>query len=271
MLRHIVSDQTAEVTLPQKNGWTLKLLPAKINGLSLQSVKHDTLVWVSDDKQRIGLSDPQGERFRAFDVKSISNDPSKDVFFWRSDVVWLYGFDGKCYVGYILNWAPFMAGYEKTPENTVNPTQMWALSIDENDRRGILRVVDGYQYWGMCMHPYRLEDGSMLHWWTATHRAMNAEAGYRIRGTGYSTLALEDLGTDFTGGGMPERVKCLHVLIAYALAEGPERLRFGTEAVALAADRGGLRGTAIPADWPTCEELGFDAHQFDDLYQEAAK
>ena len=56
-----------------------------------------------------------------------------------------------------------------------------------------------------------------------------------------------------------------------ALAEGPDRVRFGTEAVALAADRGGLRGTALPADWPTCAELGFDAHQFDDLYQEAAK
>ena len=67
---------------------------------------------------------------------------------------------------------------------------------------------------------------------------------------------MEDLGTDFSGGGMPERIKCLHVLIAYALAEGPERVRFGTEAVALAAEHGGLRGTAIPADWPTLEDLG---------------
>ena len=68
--------------------------------------------------------------------------------------------------------------------------------------------------------------------------------------------AIEDLGTDFSGGGMPERVKCLHVLIAYALAEGPERVRFGTEAVALAAEHGDLRGTAIPADWPTLDDLG---------------
>lgn len=194
-LRHIVSDQKVEVKLPEKTGWTLKLLPGKISGLNLQDVKHDTLVWVSDDKRRIGLSNSRGERFRVFDVKSISEDPSKDVFFWRSDVVWLRGFEGKWYVGYILNWAPFMAGYEKTPENTVNPTQMWALPVDEDDRRGILRVLDGYQYWGMCVHPYRLEDGSMLNWWTATHRAMNAEAGFRIRGTGYSTLALEDLGS----------------------------------------------------------------------------
>ena len=68
--------------------------------------------------------------------------------------------------------------------------------------------------------------------------------------------AIEDLETDFSGGGMPERVKCLHELIAYALAEGSERVRFGTEAVALAAQHGELRGTAIPADWPTLDDLG---------------
>ncbi|CAB0501410.1 hypothetical protein CIP100629_00842 [Corynebacterium diphtheriae] len=75
--------------------------------------------------------------------------------------------------------------------------------------------------------------------------------------------AIEDLGTDFSGGGMPDRVKCLHVLIAYALAEGPDHFRLGTEAVALAADHGGLRGTAIPQDWPTVESLGMSLDQFD--------
>lgn len=61
--------------------------------------------------------------------------------------------------------------------------------------------------------------------------------------------AIEELGTDFTGGGMPERVKCLHVLIAHSLAKGPGVNPLGDEAVSLAADAG-LRGTAIPADWP---------------------
>ncbi|AKE41790.1 septum formation initiator family protein [Corynebacterium kutscheri] len=75
--------------------------------------------------------------------------------------------------------------------------------------------------------------------------------------------ALEDLGTDFSGGGMPDRVKCLHVLIAYALAEGPQHFRLGTEAVALAAEHAGLRGSAIPADWPTCAELGIELSDFD--------
>ncbi|NKY37091.1 DUF501 domain-containing protein [Nocardia speluncae] len=62
---------------------------------------------------------------------------------------------------------------------------------------------------------------------------------------------IEPLGTDFSGGGMPDRVKCLHVLIAHALAKGPGVNPLGDEAVALAADNG-LRGTAIPADWPQC-------------------
>ncbi|MFD3746521.1 DUF501 domain-containing protein [Nocardia sp. NPDC058633] len=60
---------------------------------------------------------------------------------------------------------------------------------------------------------------------------------------------IESLGTDFTGGGMPDRVKCLHVLIAHSLAKGPGLNPFGDEAVALAA-AAGFRGTAIPADWP---------------------
>lgn len=67
---------------------------------------------------------------------------------------------------------------------------------------------------------------------------------------------IESLGTDFTGGGMPDRVKCLHVLIAHSLAKGPGVNPLGDEAVALAAE-GSLRGTAIPGDWPRPEELPF--------------
>lgn len=70
--------------------------------------------------------------------------------------------------------------------------------------------------------------------------------------------AIEDLGTDFSGGGMPERVKCMHVLIAYALAEGVGHFRLGDESVALAAEGTNLRGTAIPENWPTCADLGID-------------
>jgi len=70
--------------------------------------------------------------------------------------------------------------------------------------------------------------------------------------------AIESLDTDFSGGGMPERVKCLHVLIAHALAKGPGLNPLGDEAVALAADNG-LRGTAIPGDWPKYEQYSAGA------------
>lgn len=61
--------------------------------------------------------------------------------------------------------------------------------------------------------------------------------------------AIESLGTDFTGGGMPERVKCLHVLIAHSLAKGPGVNPFGDEALAMLADDPALAGVIDPERW----------------------
>lgn len=47
--------------------------------------------------------------------------------------------------------------------------------------------------------------------------------------------AIEPLGTTFSGGGMPDRVKCLHVVIAHSLAKGPGVNPFGDEALAVLA------------------------------------
>lgn len=44
--------------------------------------------------------------------------------------------------------------------------------------------------------------------------------------------AIEPLGTGVSAGGMPERVKCLHVHVAHALAAGPGVNPFGDEALA---------------------------------------
>ena len=118
----------------------------------------------------------------------------------------------------------------------------------------------------------RLEVAQVMKWMTARlGEDDNLRADYRKAHEYYLAKrnALEDLGTDFSGGGMPERVKCLHVLIAYALAEGPAHMRLGTEAVAIAAERAGLRGTAIPQDWPTAAELGIDMAVFDFSHAEA--
>jgi hypothetical protein len=44
--------------------------------------------------------------------------------------------------------------------------------------------------------------------------------------------AIEPLGTEVSAGGMPDRVKCLHVCVAHALAAGPGVNPFGDEALA---------------------------------------
>jgi hypothetical protein len=48
--------------------------------------------------------------------------------------------------------------------------------------------------------------------------------------------AIEVLGTAPAQGGMPDRVKCLHVLVAHSLAVGPGINPFGDEALELLPD-----------------------------------
>ena len=45
--------------------------------------------------------------------------------------------------------------------------------------------------------------------------------------------AIAPLGTDVTAGGMPERVKCLHALLAHSLAAGPGVNPLGDETLDL--------------------------------------
>lgn len=61
--------------------------------------------------------------------------------------------------------------------------------------------------------------------------------------------AIEPLGTTFSGGGMPDRVKCLHVLIAHSLAKGPGVNPFGDEALAALADDPAIEGIIDPERW----------------------
>lgn len=63
-------------------------------------------------------------------------------------------------------------------------------------------------------------------------------AAYRQAHVGYLAErdAIEPLGTDVSAGGMPGRVKCLHVHLAHALACGPGVNPFGDETLALIGD-----------------------------------
>jgi hypothetical protein len=61
--------------------------------------------------------------------------------------------------------------------------------------------------------------------------------------------AVEPLGITFSGGGMPDRVKCLHVLMAHALAKGRGVNPFGDEALAMLADESAMAGILVPEEW----------------------
>lgn len=61
--------------------------------------------------------------------------------------------------------------------------------------------------------------------------------------------AIEPLGTSFSGGGMPDRVKCLHVLMAHALAKGRGVNPFGDEALAILAVEPAMAGILRAQDW----------------------
>jgi hypothetical protein len=78
------------------------------------------------------------------------------------------------------------------------------------------------------------EDPELADAYLAAHRSYLAERD-----------AIDSLGTEVSAGGMPGRVKCLHVHVAHALAVGPGVNPFGDEAVEL-----------LRAEWPTGECAG---------------
>ena len=61
--------------------------------------------------------------------------------------------------------------------------------------------------------------------------------------------AIEPLGTTFSGGGMPDRVKCLHVVMAHALAKGRRVNPFGDQALAMLADEPAMTGILVREEW----------------------
>lgn len=61
--------------------------------------------------------------------------------------------------------------------------------------------------------------------------------------------AIEPLDTTFSAGGMPERVKCLHVLIAHSLAKGTGVNPLGDETLAMLVAEPAMAGILVPGQW----------------------
>jgi uncharacterized protein len=98
----------------------------------------------------------------------------------------------------------------------------------------------------------RLESAGLMKEMTARLSAdPDLAAAYRRAHESYlaDRDAVEPLGTTFSGGGMPERVKCLHVLIAHSLAKGPGVNPFGDEALALLAAEPAMAGILLAEQW----------------------
>jgi hypothetical protein len=90
----------------------------------------------------------------------------------------------------------------------------------------------------------RMESAGLMHEMNARLAAdPDLAAAYRRAHVAYLSVrnAIDDLGIDVSAGGMPDRVKCLHVLVAHALATGRGVNPLGDEAVDALGDyvRGG--------------------------------
>ncbi len=98
----------------------------------------------------------------------------------------------------------------------------------------------------------RLESDGVMREMTATLAAdPDLAAAYRRAHESYLAErdALGSLGTAFSGGGMPDRVKCLHVLMAHALARGRGVNPFGDQALGMLADDPAMAGILRREEW----------------------
>jgi uncharacterized protein len=98
----------------------------------------------------------------------------------------------------------------------------------------------------------RLESSGLMRGMTERlHHDPDLAAAYRRAHESYLAERdeIEPLGTTFSGGGMPDRVKCLHVLIAHSLAKGPGTNPFGDEAVAMLAEEPAMAGILERGRW----------------------
>ena len=98
----------------------------------------------------------------------------------------------------------------------------------------------------------RLESEGVMRTMTAALRDDPELAGaYRRAHESYLAErdAVEPLGTTFSGGGMPDRVKCLHVVMAHALAKGRGVNPLGDQALAMLASEPAMAGILVVREW----------------------
>jgi hypothetical protein len=120
-------------------------------GPNINDITYELLVWQSENRKQLGLSDLEGNRFRTFAIKSTSAKPEQDVVYpssesgiesfpmnsvWgKSGKNWINAVDkdGTRYFAFEINRYRYL--------NDKNPYQVWMLPLSLTDRRGLLRAV----------------------------------------------------------------------------------------------------------------------------------
>ncbi|MCK5803501.1 MAG: hypothetical protein KAI66_11740, partial [Lentisphaeria bacterium] len=146
-LHNVATKKDHRITLPSRPGWGIIYYPGIGSyggrGPRIGAIAYETLIWVSTDQKTLALSNIEGEAFRTFEMQSISAQREKDTFYpgmsgvggksganWRDAV----DRDGNRYFVFEIN-------RNNNPDHPTNPYQVWALSLTDGDKRGLLRVT----------------------------------------------------------------------------------------------------------------------------------
>lgn len=96
-------------------------------------------LWISNDRRLLAVSDSRGEQFRELKPETASDDPTKD---YLNDPFWSIDDEGHWYVSYIMNWLKLHNSFPKTPENSINPGQIWMIPVTPEIGKPS-RVIEG--------------------------------------------------------------------------------------------------------------------------------
>ncbi|HNS31858.1 MAG TPA: fibronectin type III domain-containing protein [bacterium] len=175
-VQNLATGETANISLPERPGWQIISVPSihlSGRGPKISSIDHETMVWYSDDRKHLATSNMEGENFRIFPLRSISRKPENDspLLIRQSYLVMIYDTwynaidkNGTRYFFYDFN-------HGKSINDPYNPYQLWALSLNENDERGPLRVMS---------NPDLNIPGDARGSWEQFSRSKNTQEGYLL-------------------------------------------------------------------------------------------
>jgi len=185
-LLNLSTGQVHTIELPRREGWQIISVPSKHasgRGPNISAIDHEILVWYSEDKKHLAISNTEGESFRTFKIKSISRKPEEDAELPVNHNI--FGGTVRLYDSWYnpvdengTRYFIFDINRGKSISDPHNPYQLWALPLDEKDERGLLRVLpnpeknipeDSRGGWGQFTLNYReegcllLEDGTFVY------------------------------------------------------------------------------------------------------------